>query len=163
DTVARLGGDEFVILAEEIESDAEAVALAERVLETLGERFVIGSAEVSMLASVGVSVSQDPEADPESMLREADVAMYRVKTTGGGGRRRSDGGLGGEVSAAREIGGPLRHALPRLELQLDYQPILPLAGGRAVGCEALVRWHPRGDDQAKIGELLPSMFLPQAE
>src|SRR6267378_11313 len=74
DTVARLGGDEFVILGEEIETDAEALALAERVLQTLKEPFLIGPVEVSMPASVGVSVSHDPDTDPESMLREADVA-----------------------------------------------------------------------------------------
>ena len=66
DTVARLGGDEFVVLAEDLQSDAEALAVAERVLHALQEPFVVGSAEVSMLASVGVSVSHDPEADPRS-------------------------------------------------------------------------------------------------
>src|SRR5256714_8331825 len=83
DTVARLGGDEFVILGEEIEGDAEALALAERVLATLAEPFVVGTVEVSVPASVGVSVSHDPDVDPESMLREADVAMYRAKAEGG--------------------------------------------------------------------------------
>src|SRR6266566_3969850 len=78
DTVARLGGDEFVILGEEIEGDAEALALAERVLGVLRAPVRIGSAEVSMPASVGVSVSRNPEADPETLLREADVAMYRA-------------------------------------------------------------------------------------
>ena len=88
DTVARLGGDEFVILGEEIETDAEALALAERVLQTLKEPFLVGPVEVSMPASVGVSVSHDPDTDPESMLREADVAMYRAKGAGGGGAWR---------------------------------------------------------------------------
>jgi diguanylate cyclase (GGDEF)-like protein/PAS domain S-box-containing protein len=85
DTVARLGGDEFVILAEDLESDSEALAVAERVLQALEEPFRIGSDEVLMLASVGVSISHDPEADPEDILREADIAMYRAK--GAGGRR----------------------------------------------------------------------------
>jgi diguanylate cyclase (GGDEF)-like protein/PAS domain S-box-containing protein len=83
DTVARLGGDEFVILAEDLESDAEALAVAERVLHALEEPFEVGSIEVSMSASVGVSVSRDPGADPEDLLREADVAMYRAKRAGG--------------------------------------------------------------------------------
>ena len=83
DTVARLGGDEFVILAEDIEGDGEALALAERVLDALEQPFPLGSAEVAMLASVGISVSHRPDADPETMLREADVAMYRAKGTGG--------------------------------------------------------------------------------
>jgi diguanylate cyclase (GGDEF)-like protein/PAS domain S-box-containing protein len=163
DTVARLGGDEFVILAEDIESDAEALALAERVLHTLEEPFLVSSAEVSMLASVGVSVSHDPEADPESMLREADVAMYRAK--GAGGRRLElfDERLRREVRGHLEVEGRLRHALPRHELLLAYQPIIPLAGGRPVGCEALVRWHPDSTGRPKIDQLSPSTFLPRAE
>jgi diguanylate cyclase (GGDEF)-like protein/PAS domain S-box-containing protein len=163
DTVARLGGDEFVILGEEIETDAEALALAERALQTLKEPFLIGPVEVSMPASVGVSVSHDPDTDPESMLREADVAMYRAK--GGGGRRLEmfDEGLRQEMTAHLEIEERLLHALPRQELVLTYQPILPLAGGRAVGCEALVRWHPDGEEESKIDELLPATFLPRAQ
>ncbi len=163
DTVARLGGDEFVILAEEIVSDGEALALAERVLHAMEKAFQLGSAEVSLLASVGVSVSHDPESDPESMLREADVAMYRAKGAGGSRLELFDEKLRREVSAHLEIEGRLRHALPRDELLLAYQPILPLAGGHAVGCEALVRWNPRGADRAKKGHLLPSTFLPRAE
>jgi diguanylate cyclase (GGDEF)-like protein/PAS domain S-box-containing protein len=83
DTVARLGGDEFVILAEDLDSDTEALAVAERVVRALEEPFEVGSIEVAMFASVGVSVSRNPEADPEDLLREADVAMYRAKRAGG--------------------------------------------------------------------------------
>jgi len=162
DTVARLGGDEFVILAEEIVSDGEALALAERVLHAMEDAFQLGSAEVSLLASVGVSVSHNPDSDPESMLREADVAMYRAKGAGGSRLELFDEKLRREVSAHLEIEGRLRHALPRDELVLAYQPIMPLAGGHAVGCEALVRWNPRGADLSKTGQLLPSTFLPRA-
>jgi EAL domain-containing protein (putative c-di-GMP-specific phosphodiesterase class I) len=97
------------------------------------------------------------------MLREADVAMYRAK--GGGGRRLEmfDEGLRQEMTAHLEIEERLLHALPRQELVLTYQPILPLAGGRAVGCEALVRWHPDGEEEPKIDELLPATFLPRAQ
>ena len=163
DTVARLGGDEFVILGEEIETDAEALALAERALQTLKEPFLIGPVEVSMPASVGVSVSHDPDTDPESMLREADVAMYRAKGAGGRRLEMFDEGLRREMTAHLEIEERLLHALPRQELVLTYQPILPLAGGRAVGCEALVRWHPDGEEEPKIDELLPATFLPRAQ
>jgi diguanylate cyclase (GGDEF)-like protein/PAS domain S-box-containing protein len=83
DTVARLGGDEFVILAEDLESDREALTVAERVVRGLEEPFEVGSIEVGMFASVGVSISRDPDADPEDLLREADVAMYRAKRAGG--------------------------------------------------------------------------------
>ncbi|HEY2181170.1 MAG TPA: sensor domain-containing diguanylate cyclase, partial [Solirubrobacteraceae bacterium] len=84
DTVARLGGDEFVILGDEIESEAEALALAERVVRTLLAPFDIGHTEVSMPASIGVALTGQADADPEDLLREADVAMYRAKGAGGG-------------------------------------------------------------------------------
>jgi diguanylate cyclase (GGDEF)-like protein/PAS domain S-box-containing protein len=163
DTVARLGGDEFVILAEDIESEGEAITLATRVLDALEDPIPVGKAEVSMLASVGISVSRDPDADPEEMLREADLAMYRAK--GGGGRRLElfDEDLRRQVSTHIAIESRLRDALPRRELQLAYQPMLPLAGGQAVGCEALVRWRPAGSAREPGGEMLPSTFLPPAE
>ncbi|MEA2334757.1 MAG: hypothetical protein QOG40_1247 [Solirubrobacteraceae bacterium] len=163
DTVARLGGDEFVILGDEMQTDAEALALGERVLATLKEPFQIGAAEVSMHASVGVSVSHDCEAEPESMLREADIAMYRAKKAGGRRPEMFDESLRREMTAHLEIGERLLHALPQDELVLTYQPILPLSGGRAVGVEALVRWNPDGEEESTIDELLPAKFLPRAE
>jgi diguanylate cyclase (GGDEF)-like protein/PAS domain S-box-containing protein len=163
DTVARLGGDEFVILAEEIEGDGEAVALAERVLDALDRPFSLGSADVSILASVGIAVSRRPDADPEAMLREADVAMYRAKD--GGGRRLElfDETLRRELDAHLELEDRLRHALPQHELLLAYQPILRLAGGQALGVEALVRWRPTGVGHASSATVLASTFLPPAE
>jgi diguanylate cyclase (GGDEF)-like protein/PAS domain S-box-containing protein len=163
DTIARLGGDEFVILGESIESESEALGLAHRVLATLKEPFAVGSAHVSMPASVGVSVSAHPEAEPEGMLREADVAMYRAKAAGGGRPELFDESLRKEITAHLEIEERLLQALPRQELMLSYQPILPLGGGRAVGCEALVRWLPDGAEHGTIDELLPASFLPRAQ
>jgi diguanylate cyclase (GGDEF)-like protein/PAS domain S-box-containing protein len=162
DTVARLGGDEFVILAEELEDEAEALALAERVLAALEAPIPIGRNEMSMLASAGISIATDQTADPAAMLREADVAMYRAKGAGGHRLELFDEGLRAEASAQLEIEERLLHALPRRELRLTYQPILPLGGGRAVGCEALLRWHNGDADGATIEELLPSAFLPRA-
>jgi diguanylate cyclase (GGDEF)-like protein/PAS domain S-box-containing protein len=158
DTVARLGGDEFVILAEDLDSDAEALAVAERVLHALEEPFLVGSAEVSMLASVGVSISHDPEAEPEDLLREADVAMYRAKGSGGHNLELFNEDLRREANARLELEDRLEHALPRHELLLEYQPLVALTGGKPVGCEALVRWHPHGGKS-----MLPLDFLSLAE
>src|SRR5580692_2440633 len=110
DTVARLGGDEFVILAEDLDSDAEALAVAERVLHALEEPFQVGSAEVSMLASVGVSITHDPGAEPEDLLREADVAMYRAKGAGGHNLELFDEDLRREASARLDLEDRLDHA-----------------------------------------------------
>lgn len=161
DTVSRLGGDEFVILAEEVEGEAEAAALGARVIDALEEPIPAGNAEISMLASVGIAVTRDPDTDPEAMLREADLAMYRAKS--GGGRRIAifDEALREEMSSHEQLEARLRDALPRHELMLAYQPILPLRGGSAVGVEALVRWRPDGEGEA--AELLPARFLPPAE
>jgi diguanylate cyclase (GGDEF)-like protein/PAS domain S-box-containing protein len=119
DTVARLGGDEFVVLAEDLQSDAEALTVAERVLHALEEPFVVGSAEVSMLASVGVSVSHDPETDAETLLREADVAMYRAKRAGGYGLELFDESLRSEMTARLDVEARLRQALPRDALCIE--------------------------------------------
>jgi diguanylate cyclase (GGDEF)-like protein len=157
DTVARLGGDEFVILAEDLQTDAEALALAERILYALQEPFAVGSAEVSMLASVGVSVSHDPDADPEALLREADVAMYRAKRAGGYRLELFDESLRREMTAHLDIEHRLRDALPRKELALVYQPLFPLSGASANHCEALLRWRPGNGEPVP-----PSVFLPRA-
>jgi EAL domain-containing protein (putative c-di-GMP-specific phosphodiesterase class I) len=163
DTVARLGGDEFVILAEDVDGEQEALQLGARVIEALEDPIPAGTAEVSMLASVGVAVSRDPDTDPEAMLREADLAMYRAKKDGGRRLELFDERLRKQMTTHVEIEGRLREALPRHELWLAYQPILPLAGGVAVGCEALVRWRPAGDGNADGAEVLPATFLPPAE
>ena len=161
DTIARLGGDEFVILAEELENEGEATALASRVLDALERPFPLGTAEVAMLASVGVAVTDDPASDPEAMLREADLAMYKAK--GAGGRRLElfDDSLRQAMDTQVELEMLLRDALPRQELLLAYQPMLPLTGGGPVGIEALVRWRPTRDSGEE--ELLPGIFLPPAE
>ncbi len=165
DTVARLGGDEFVILAEDVESDHEALALAQRALDALDRPFTLGGATVAMLASVGISISRDHLLDPEAMLREADLAMYRAKSARGPRVQLFDESLRQELSAHAQIELRLRDALPRRELMLAYQPIMRLAGGQVVGCEALVRWLPNGpqDGARAADEMLPSTFLPPVE
>lgn len=158
DTVARLGGDEFVILAEDLESDTEALALAERVLNALEEPTSIGSAEVSMQASVGISICHERHRDPEDLLHEADVAMYRAKGTGGRKIELFDEDLRKEIAQRLDIESRLRHALSRHELRLLYQPVMRLDGGPPLACEALMRWHPH-EGRA----LAPEQFLHLAE
>ncbi len=163
DTVARLGGDEFVVLAEDVDGEQEAVTLGARVLDALEDPIPVGSAEVSMLASVGIAVARHPDTDAETLLREADLAMYRAK--GEGGRRLAlfDESLRQQVNDDAELEWRLREALSRHELWLAYQPIMPLTGGVAVGCEALVRWRPQGGDFASESDVPPARFLAPAE
>jgi diguanylate cyclase (GGDEF)-like protein/PAS domain S-box-containing protein len=163
DTLSRLGGDEFVILVEDIESEAEALALGERVLAALEKPFALGPARVSVLASVGISASRDPTIEPEITLHEADLAMYKAKGEGGQRLRLFDEGLRRELSTHAETEVRLREALARQELCLAYQPILRLAGGHVVGCEALLRWQPAQAGGSDSDPLLPSAFLQTAE
>jgi diguanylate cyclase (GGDEF)-like protein/PAS domain S-box-containing protein len=163
DTVARLGGDEFVILAEDVDGEAEATALAARILDALEDPINIGTADVSMLASVGISVAHDPDTDPESMVREADLAMYRAKSDGGRRLAIFDESLRQQLDHDAELEARLRDALPRHELWLAYQPILPLRGGGAIACEALVRWRPLDRDPLSSEDLVAARFLPPAE
>jgi diguanylate cyclase (GGDEF)-like protein/PAS domain S-box-containing protein len=158
DTIARMVGDEFVILAEDLHEDGEALSVAERVLHALEAPFVVGSTEVSMLASVGVSVSHDADTDPETLLREADVAMYRAKRSGGYRLELFDERLRREAEAHLEIERRLRQALPRDELELAYQPVFALGDGRAVACEALLRWEPGEGEPVE-----PVDFLARAQ
>ncbi len=162
DTVARLGGDEFVILAVDLESEAEAVALGMRVVEAIEQPVALASTEVPMAGSVGISVASDPATDPETMLREADVAMYRAKAAGGQRPKVFDERMRTELNASVRLEVELRNALSQDELALVYQPILPLAGGQAIGAEALVRWRARDVELVDDQELLPSTFLPPA-
>ncbi len=163
DTLSRLGGDEFVILVEDIESEDEALALGERVLGAMAKPFPLGPARVSVVASVGVSVSHTPAIEPETMLQEADLAMYRAKRAGGRCVKLFDEALRAEVTTHEQTELRLHEALARHELQLVYQPILRLAGGQAVGCEALLRWLPQEPDESPGSQLLASTFLPSAE
>ena len=163
DTVARLGGDEFVILAVDLESETEALALGERVVEAIEQPVALTSTEVPMGGSVGISVAVDPSTDPETVLREADVAMYRAKAAGGSRPKIFDEHMRSELNTNTQIELQLRNALPQDELTLLYQPIVPLAGGQAIGCEALIRWRAREVEHVDDQELLPSTFLPPAE
>jgi len=97
------------------------------------------------------------------MLREADVAMYRAKAAGGRRLKLFDESLRREVSAHTELESLLRNALPRRELLLAYQPIMPLAGGQALACEALLRWRPTDAGGLGGDDIPPTTFLPRAE
>ncbi len=157
DTAARLGGDEFALLVEELSSDADATALADRVLAALTEPFAIAGREIVVGASVGIAFD-DTGMTTGQLLRNADIAMYTAKR---GGKRCYEI-FETEMHTAAvdrlEIQADLRRALDQRELTLQYQPIFALGSGRISGVEALVRWqHP------VRGLLAPDAFIPIAE
>ena len=158
DTVARLGGDEFAILIEDSAGQADAQALATRVLTALAAPFIIDGRDVYITASIGIASADEMVEEADQLLRNADLAMYRAKSTGGGSIEHYDPALHAQLIERMQFEDDLRRALGRGELRLFYQPIMDLATGQPVGFEALVRWmHPTA------GLVMPNVFIPIAE
>ena len=157
DTAARLGGDEFAVLVEDLTSPADATALAERLIGSLQQPFIVGGVEVFVGASVGIAHNRD-ELDAGQLLRNADIAMYTAKRLGKGRYEVFEPAMHAAAVERLALEGDLRRALDRDELTLHYQPVVALDTGRITGVEALVRWpHP------ERGFLPPATFIPLAE
>jgi diguanylate cyclase (GGDEF)-like protein len=155
DTIARLGGDEFAILIEEIEDTTDAATAASRMLESLADPIVIEGREVYVGASVGIAAGPQ---DAETLLRDADLAMYRAKAEGKGRYRAYAPHMHADIVERLEMEIDLKRAIESNELVLHYQPIFSLSTGEIAGLEALVRWnHPT---QGLVG---PDRFIPLAE
>ena len=158
ETLARFGGDEFVILCEDIFNDGDAVAVAERVLKAFSLPFHVELGETMAAASIGISVTSDPNEDPDDLIRDADAAMYRAK--GAGGARVV---LFDELTRERALArlhneNAIRKAIEREEFRVFFQPEISIDGEHITGMEALVRWqHP------ERGLLGPGEFIALAE
>jgi diguanylate cyclase (GGDEF)-like protein len=157
DTVARFGGDEFMVLCDDVASEADAVAVAERIAARLAEPFEIDGHDLEVAASIGIAVAANRARPPEAVVRDADQAMYVAKRRGSR-LELFDPSERVVAVARRGLGGELRRALEMEELRLFYQPEIDLRGGGVVAVEALLRWqHP------DRGLLSPSEFIPFAE
>jgi diguanylate cyclase (GGDEF)-like protein/PAS domain S-box-containing protein len=157
DTVARFGGDEFVILAEDLADEADATVVAEKLAGALREPISLGSNEIVVTSSIGIAMP-DHASTPETLVRDADVAMYRAKARGRARHERFDAQLRAQALQRLDIESALRRALGLEEFLVHYQPEVDLDSGRAVGVEALVRW-----DHPDKGITSPASFLPVAE
>jgi diguanylate cyclase (GGDEF)-like protein len=158
DTVARLGGDEFVILLEGIESANEATQVAARIQTELAQPFNFSGHEMFASASIGIALSATGYEQPEAILRDADVAMYRAKALGKSRYEMFDTSMHAQAVTRLQLETDLRHAIERQEFELHYQPIVLLRNKELVGFEALVRWrHPQR------GLVSPEAFIPVAE
>ncbi|HEX6394269.1 MAG TPA: EAL domain-containing protein [Acidimicrobiales bacterium] len=157
DTAARLGGDEFAVLLEDLNETDDAAAVADRILDALSVPFVIGGRDTMVGASIGIAMNTSLD-DTESLLRNADVAMYSVKASG---RARYDFYAMEMLSSVVdkvELAQQLRIAVERDEFVVFYQPMVEMVSGEVLGLEALLRWqHPTR------GLLLPSEFIEIAE
>jgi diguanylate cyclase (GGDEF)-like protein/PAS domain S-box-containing protein len=158
DTLARMGGDEFTILFDDTPETAVLTKAVERLLGELRRPFFIDGQEISVTASIGITLSGHDYLRAEDMIRDADTALYRAKAAGRDCYEIFDHEMHVEVRAQLKLENELRHALDRTEMRLHYQPIVDLQAGGIVGYEALVRWeHP------DRGLLSPAVFLPVAE
>jgi diguanylate cyclase (GGDEF)-like protein len=158
ETVARLGGDEFALVAEGTFGHAELVVLAERLLDVFAEPFTIAGAPRRVRGSLGIVRSNGRETTADELLRDADTAMYRTKSSGKGGYDIFDRQLRAELVRHVELRAALERALRDGKLDLHYQPIVDTASGRMLAVEALCRWR-----DERFGDVGPEEFIPLAE
>jgi len=158
DTVSRQGGDEFLVVMGGV-ADRDAVAgTAAKIVDRLSMPFPVEDMEVAATCSVGVAVFPDDGHDFDTLLKHADMAMYRAKDTGRNAFRFYDAEMSEEVIDTLRLLSGMRNALNKGEFRLHYQPQFELASGRIVGAEALLRWwHP------ELGYIPPNRFIPIAE
>jgi diguanylate cyclase (GGDEF)-like protein len=159
DTVARFGGDEFTFLFEKLSSEREVLLITERIIHAASVPIRVPEAEMTVTVSVGITTVDDPSIGAESVIREADVAMYRAKELGRARYELFDDASRQRATERVELESALAVAIERSELTIEYQPRISFNGGPlVVGFEALIRWvHPQR------GLLSPREFIPVAE
>lgn len=158
DTIARLGSDEFVVLLTQLESPDDAIATAKRIQATLKQPYNIASHEIFSTVSIGIAIGNRHYEDPETLLRDADVAMYQAKSEGKEKYAIFKNAMHLEAVALLNLENDLRRAIENNEFQLFYQPIIDLQTSQISSFEALIRWfHPTQ------GLIPPSDFIPLAE
>jgi diguanylate cyclase (GGDEF)-like protein len=158
DTVSRLGGDEFVILLGETRQVAGATAVAQKIVEVLGQSFRINGRELHVTPSVGLSLYPQNGEDAQTLITKADAAMYFAKQSGRNNFQVFTNEMNTFFPERLVLENDLRHALERQEFELHYQPKMNMQENRVVGMEALIRWrHPQK------GLIPPAEFIPLAE
>jgi diguanylate cyclase (GGDEF)-like protein len=158
DTVCRLGGDEFAIVQIGSDRQTSPTTLASRLIEVVSAPYDIQGHQITIGVSIGVAVVPNDGSDPDQLLKNADLALYRAKEDGGGIFHFFEIGMDARAQARRLLEIDLRGALSRSEFLIYYQPIHDLKADRVVGFEALVRWnHPLR------GMIAPLNFIPLAE
>ena len=158
DTVSRLGGDEYLLLLTQVDDGDVVADVALRALRATASPTVLSGIEVQVGASLGVALFPDDGGDFDSLLKKADIAMYRAKDAGRNAFRFFDAQMNAGVAEHLQLVAGIRTALARGEFLLHYQPQVDLHTGRVVGAEALIRWqHP------ERGMVSPAEFIPVAE
>ena len=161
DTLARFGGDEFALLCDSVPDEQVAIAIVNRLLGGLGAPLAVEGAVLTVIASAGVALTvreHAPATTAESLLREADTALYRAKHHGGARAELFDEGMQIQAQARLTLEAELGRAIDQDELVIHYQPIRSAVDHHVMAVEALVRWQ-----SPARGMLAPDVFLPLAE
>jgi len=158
EVAGRLGGDEFVVLLERISQPSDATCVAQRLLDALAAPYQVAGRSVQSSVSIGIVTSDVSSASVESVLRDADTAMYEAKRRGRGRYVVFDPEMHRRIRHAMDLEADLRQALQEEQIYVVYQPIVALEDRRPVGLEALARWH-----HPKRGQVSPAEFVPIAE
>jgi diguanylate cyclase len=156
--VSRLGGDEFTVLLTGLATSEDAAKVAQRVLDELARPMPVGGYELYTTASVGIAVYPADGEDIETLLRNADTAMYHAKSHNGNNFQFYTEAMNATAARKLHLASRLRHALERQELTLHYQPIRDASTGAVCAAEALLRWH-----EPETGPVRPDEFIPIAE
>ena len=158
DLVARLGGDEFVVVQVPSGERPEVPALASRLIETVGAPYELDDHQLVIGLSIGIALAPSDGAQPDILLKNADLALYRAKADGGGTYRFFEIAMDARMQARRALEMELRKAVLNCQFELNYQPIIDVKTGAITSCEALIRWrHP------ERGMIPPMEFIPVAE
>ncbi len=158
DTIARLGGDEFVLMLSDIARVEDAAVSAERVMDVMTGEFVVQGHSLSVGCSMGISIFPEHGSDAETLIKNADAAMYSAKDAGRNNFRFFSANMNAQTAERLLLENSLRSALDNHELFLAYQPQMEIASGAITGFEALLRWrHP------ELGLIPPDRFIKIAE
>jgi len=155
---ARTGSDEFALLLRDLKGPGQAEEAARKLLAELVRPFTVAGQEIHVTASIGICLYPADGTDLETLMRNADIAMYRAKASGGSTYHFVTPGLSKEAGQQMALKNRLRKAIDLQEFKVHFQPVLDLASGRLQAMEALVRW-----DHPELGMLLPHQFVPLAE
>ena len=158
DTVARFGGDEFVILLHNVKSEGDAAHVAAKLIERLSTPFYLAEREVVIGASIGIAMHPGDANTADTLIRNADLAMYKAKQSGRNQAHFFTAAMQEHANQRMTLEQDLRHALSRNQLEVFYQPVVQGRSGRMTGVEALLRWH-----HPERGLVSPDQFIPLAE
>lgn len=158
DAVARLGGDEFVVLLRDIDTSGDAIMVAEKIVRALAQPCTVEGHDIRLDGSIGIAYCPDDAQDAETLMRYADMAMYRAKSLGRGQCAVYSASMADQIAHRARVRDRLKIALETGGLQLYYQPQVSVKTGAVTGVEALLRWT-----DSELGEQHPADFIPLAE